>query len=300
MAGMNASHIESLDVPHLSKPPRRIVSLVPSLTESLFDLGAGDRLVGISDYCRPPQPQEGELQRIGGTKAPDVEAIIQLKPDLILANREENGRQSVEELVEAGLTVWLTFPRSVDQAMDVLWAIVNLLHIPESGARLDYLQKSLDWTTKATAPGLEKKLFCPIWQEEHPRAGVWWMTFNRDTYCHDLLARCGGLNVFADRERRFPLEADLGLAQPDATQDGDRRYPRVTVEEVARAAPEVILLPSEPYAFADSDARAIKHILADTPAVRSGKVHLVEGSLITWHGTRLALALAELPALFQG
>jgi len=296
---MNPRPHVSLEVPLLAQPPQRIVSLVPSLTESLFDLGAGDRLVGITDFCRPPRMEDGPLQRIGGTKDPDVEAIIQLKPDLVLANKEENGRQAVERLVEAGMTLWLTFPRSVAQAMDVLWGMVNLLRIPEAAVRLDHLQVSLDWTARASPPGMERRVFCPIWQEEHPQAGTWWMTFNRDTYCHDLLARCGGLNVFADRERRIPLEADLGLADPESGLDEDVRYPRVTAEEILRAAPEVILLPNEPYGFDDSDARRMRQILAETPAVRTGSLHLVDGRLISWHGTRLALALAELPAILQ-
>jgi iron complex transport system substrate-binding protein len=297
---MNAALADLRQAPQFAKAPQRIVSLVPSLTESLFDLGAGDRLVGITDYCRPPQTDEDRLVRIGGTRAPEVDTILRLQPDLILANQEENGRKQVEMLVEAGLTVWLTFPRTVDQALGVLREMVNLLRIPEAVARLDSLQKSLDWTAGASSPAKQRRVFCPIWQDEHPQAGVWWMTFNQDTYCHDLLARCGGQNVFADRERRIPLEADLGLSEAETAHEQDVRYPRVTPQEVKRAAPEVILLPSEPYAFGDSDAKDIADMLAGTPAVRTGQVHRIDGSLITWHGTRLALALAELPAILQG
>jgi ABC-type Fe3+-hydroxamate transport system substrate-binding protein len=105
--------------------------------------------------------------------------------------------------------------------------------------------------------------------------------------------------VFADRERRFPLDADLGLQKPETERQRDVRYPRVTVNEVIEAAPEVIFLPSEPYAFDEHDAVEIKRIFAKTPAVRDGRVHLIDGSLITWHGTRLALALAELPPYLQ-
>jgi ABC-type Fe3+-hydroxamate transport system substrate-binding protein len=287
------------EMPLLAEPPQRIVSLVPSLTESIFDLGAGDRLVGVTDYCRPPETEQPPLQRVGGTKSPDVETIALLKPDLILANKEENDRQAIEALLEAKLPVWLTFPQSVEQAMDVLWGLVNLLRIPESAARLESLQISLEWTTRAGLPGNARRVFCPIWQEEHAQVGLWWMTFNRHTYCHDLLAGCGGENVFADRERRFPLDADLGLQKPETDRQGDVRYPRVTVNEVIEAAPEVIFLPSEPYAFDEHDAVEIKRIFAKTPAVRDDRVHLIDGSLITWHGTRLALALAELPPYLQ-
>lgn len=291
--------LKLLEMPLLAVAPRRIVSLVPSITDSIYDLGAGDRLVGITDYCRHPQAEEDRLPRVGGTKSPDVASIVKLTPDLVLANKEENDRQSVETLVEAGLAVWLTFPQTVEQAMDVLWGLVNILRIPESAARLENLQISLDWTAMAGLAGIAPRVFCPIWQDEHPQAGLWWMTFNRHTYCHDLLAHCGGESVFANRERRIPLEADLGLEKAEASHVEDTRYPCVTAEEVAKTAPEVIFLPSEPFAFDEHDTERVKAALADTPAVRAGRVHLIDGSLITWHGTRLAQALAELPAYLQ-
>ncbi len=295
MEDLNPLH----EMPILAQAPRTIVSLVPSLTESLFDLGAGDRLVGITDYCTPPEADQARLQRLGGTKSPDVEAILDLQPDLILANREENEPETIHTLEAAGLRVWLTFPQSVAQAMDVLWGLVNLLRIPQAASRLENLQISLEWTAKAIQPGDMPRLFCPIWQEEHDRVGTWWMTFNRHTYCHDVLERCGGQNVFAERLRRYPLEADLGLAPPEEESVGDTRYPRVTVSDIIEAAPEIIFLPSEPFTFSEQDADRIRRTFAETPAVRSGRVHRIDGTLITWHGTRLARALAELPPYLQ-
>jgi ABC-type Fe3+-hydroxamate transport system substrate-binding protein len=124
------------------------------------------------------------------------------------------------------------------------------------------------------------------------------MTANRATYVHDVLRLCGGANVFAERERRYPLAADLDPAQPaEAHAPGrDTRYPRVTSAEVVALAPEVILLPSEPYPFAEADLAAFD-AWPEMPAVQSGRIHLVDGSALTWPGTRLAAALAELPAL---
>lgn len=278
-----------------TRPPERVVSLVPSMTESLFDLGAGRYLVGVTDYCRPPEPDVARLARVGGTRTADPEAILKLAPDLVMANQEENSRRTVEALEARGVPVWVTFPRSVAEALDVLWVLVRLFDVAASGVRLRTLEVALDWERQAALQRQPLRVFCPIWQGE--TAGErWWMTFSRGTYAHDVLAHCGGENVFADRPRRYPLQADLGRAPAEDPGERDTRYPHVTSEEVRQAAPEVVLLPDEPWAFSEADTAQLVELLADTPAVRAGRVHAVDGSLITWHGTRLARALAELPA----
>lgn len=281
-----------------SRPPTRVVSLVPSMTESFFDLGLGDRIVGVTDFCRPPA-DAGQIVRVGGTKSPSLERILALNPDLVVANQEENTRQAVEELEAAGLKVWVSFPRSVDDALQVLWALVRLFQTDRGAAQLKTLEATLAWTEQASLHREPTPFFCPIWREPRVGEGTWWMTFNRDTYAHDLLARCGGLNVFAKRERRYPLAADLNETVAEDPGERDTRYPRVTLVEVIDAAPEVILLPDEPYAFSGEEVAQLKDHLADTPAVKEGRLHLVDGSLITWHGTRLARALAEIPAYLQ-
>jgi len=275
-------------------PPQRVVSLVPSMTESLFDLDLGKSLVGITDYCLPPTGAAGRLTRVGGTRSPDVEAITGLKPDLVIANMEENSKPAVEALERAGLKVWVTFPRTVQQALELLWALVGLFRVKEPVAKIKALENSLEWTERAAQEQRPARVFCPIWAGEEHR---WLMTFNRDTYAHDLLARCGGENVFAGRERRYPVAADLGEAEPEPAAGRDTRYPRVTLEEIRQAAPEVILFPSEPYAFGQPQVQQLTKLLQSTPAVQNGRVHQVDGSLITWHGTRLGRALAELPGL---
>ena len=122
------------------------------------------------------------------------------------------------------------------------------------------------------------------------------MTANSQTYLSDLLRVCGGENVFSDRERRYPLAADLDPDQPARGATADRRYPRVTLAEILAAHPEVILLPSEPYAFSQTDYDYWMQF-ADLSAVQNNRIHLVDGSLLTWHGTRLAKALHEIPIL---
>jgi len=274
---------------------QRVVSLVPSVTESLFDLGLGQRVVGVTDYCIYPAGPLVGLPRIGGTKDVRVADVLALKPDLVIANKEENTRPIVEALQEAGLAVWVTFPESAREALDLLWDIIRRFDAPQQGHRLAALEKVYEWAVAAAENANPTPVFCPIWKGDD-----WWMTINGATYVSDLIRVCGGLNVFAERERRYPLAADLDPehASPAEAAPGDTRYPRVTLDEILAARPEVILLPSEPYAFAEADYDYWMQF-TDLPAVQNNRVHLVDGSLLTWHGTRLAKALQEIPALLM-
>ncbi len=281
-----------------TRPPSRVVSLVPSVTDSLFEFGLGGHLVGVTDFCQPSEGDMARLKRVGGTRSPEIDAILDLKPDLVIANMEENSRESVEALEAAGLKVWVTFPRTVQGALDLLWTFTSLFRANEPAAKIKALEVSLDWAARAAEDGQRLRVFCPIWMEATADAEPWFMTFNRDTYAHDLLASCGGENVFADRDRRYPLAADLGRAEAEDPGDRDVRYPRVTLAEIRQAEPEVILLPDEPFGFDETHEGKITGWLSETPAVRNGRVHRIDGSLITWHGTRLGRALAELPRYF--
>jgi ABC-type Fe3+-hydroxamate transport system substrate-binding protein len=267
------------------------------MTQSLIDLGVADRLVAVTDYCPVEKIEVGVVQQVGGPKNPDVDAIIALRPDIVLANREENKPAMVQALQEAAIPVWVTFPRSAQESMDVLWALTGMLRLDSlAAARLHALQKTLDWALTARQSDPLIKTFCPIWQDTTADGVQWWMTFNQDTYAHDVLACSGGENIFADRWRRYPLEADLGRAPEENAGDRDRRYPRVTIDEILQRQPEVILLPDEPYHFDQASLQEIRSLLSDTPAVADDRVYLIEGALLTWHGTYLAQALANLPA----
>ncbi len=290
-------HIDTL---RLEKPPRRVVSLVPSLTESLFDLGLGEVLVGITDYCVFPAEQVKRLPRVGGTKNPRLEEILALSPDLVLANREENTQQIVQALEAVQVPVWVTFPKTVRAALDILWLLVGLFHNRTAASKLETLEIALGWTQNAFIDRGPVRYFCPIWFERNSDGLPWWMTFNHETYAHDLLAIFGGRNVFADRQRRYPLEADLGQADPQDAEHRDTRYPRIGLDELREASPDLILLPSEPFLFETHHVVEIKRYLGKSPAVRNNRLVLVDGSLLTWHGTRIGRALQELPALIAG
>jgi iron complex transport system substrate-binding protein len=283
---------------HLASPPKRVVSLVPSVTESLFDLGLGGSVVGITDFCVHPAEHLGGITRFGGPKNPKVEEIIALNPDLVFANQEENTQQTVLQMEAAGLAVWVTFPKTIRQSLDVLWAIVGIFRDQEAAVRLQILEKSVEWAESALAEKQPRRYFCPIWKSETDGGVHWWMTINENTYIHDLLRLIGGENIFAHRQRRYPLDADLGLTQAQETGERDDRYPRVTVDEIISMKPEIILLPSEPFSFTNTHRQEIETLLSETPAVREGWIYLVEGSLLSWHGTRLARSLQELPSFF--
>lgn len=279
-------------------PPQRVVSLVPSDTASLFDLGLGDCLVAVTSFCKPPAGRAAALAIAGGPKNPAVERITALKPDLVIANREENDRQSIERLSEAGVMVWLNFPKTVREAIDHLWLISRLFRREAAAARVRLLEQSLDWAEMASQDNPPVRYFCPIWEDRLETGERWWMTFNGQSYSSDLLRIFNGVNVFAGRERRYPLLAELGHAAAEDASGRDTRYPRVGQKEIIAAAPEVILLPDEPYSYSHKDVGRMREVIAQTPAGEAGRIFPIDGTLITWYGTRLGKALETIPDLF--
>jgi ABC-type Fe3+-hydroxamate transport system substrate-binding protein len=279
--------------------PKSVVSLVPSISASMMDLGLGERLLGITDFCPDPVSVDTDIKRIGGPKNPDVAKIVDLQPELVIANFEENTLEAVESLEQSGLKVWVTFPCSTEQAMEFLWTLVQLFRVREAADQVTVLEATLEWTAKASRerPGI--RYFCPIWFEEDSPHGPWWMTFNQHTYSHDVLQVVGGENVFAERTRQHPLAADIGQQEAEPAGERDTRYPRISLKELRESSPDLILLPGEPFHFDASHIDYMNQQLQDVPAVESGRIELVDGSLITWFGTRLANALSELPQLFR-
>jgi ABC-type Fe3+-hydroxamate transport system substrate-binding protein len=252
-------------------PPRpaRIVSLVPSITELLFALGLEGRIVGVTIFCSEPPDQVARTPKVGREKDPDLSRIRALQPDLVVANMEENRRDVVEALRAEGVTVWVTFPRTVAEGIALIRELGSLTATDQPAAALARPLEAAHARARVRVAGRPRaRVFCPIWRGPY-------MTVNRDTYVNDVLETCGGDNVFA------------------ASAD---RYPTVTLDEVREAAPDVILLPDEPFRFRDAH-RADFTPLADVPAVRSGRVHLVDGKLLSWYGPRIGDALDRLPDL---
>lgn len=274
----------------LAGPPRRIVSLVPSETEAVCDLVGEGRLVGCTDYCEEPPGLRERLPSVGGTKKFDVDAVVALEPDLVLANKEENGRKLVEALLARGLPVHVSFPTTVSEALDYLASLAVLLGVdPTDAPVIRRAREAYDRAAVSSVAPL--RTFVPIWMDPL-------MTFDGRVLASDLLELCGGTNVFSDRPRRYPLAADLGRA-PALTEarvgDRDTRYPRITLAEVESRKPQAILLPDEPHAFTEDDAAVFR--ARAFPAATRERIVFCSGKDLFWYGTRLAGSIERITAL---
>jgi len=208
---------------------------------------------------------------VGGEKNPKLEVIRDLAPDLVIVNVEENVRAHVDTLRAWGIPVHVTYPRTVAAGIELVGELGALLDTGPRAREMEAALRARYHEVRATAARRPAQpVFCPIWRRPY-------MTINRDTYIHDMLAVVGGKNVFAD---------------------DPKRYPEVTLEQVAATDVEVILLPDEPYRFRQVH-RADFAAYADLPAVRDGRIHLVDGKLLSWYGPRIAEALRVLPPLFD-
>lgn len=268
--------------------PNRVVSLVPSLTESLYDLDLGARLVGVTDYCVRPANAVECSARVGGTKNPDIDRIIELEPDLVLLNDEENRRADAEALHHAGVPIWVTGPRSIFDALNLLWNIMAVFDHGVMSARVREIERAYDYQQASVQTVTPVRVFVPIWRDP-------WMTFTNNTYAHDVVRVCGGFNVFSDYNEAPPAK---DAASTSHSAKRSRHYPQITVEDIIAAQPELVLLPDEPYRFAQAE-RDFLHQL-DIPASRTGRIISVDGSLLSWHGTRTGYALRDLPGIIMG
>jgi ABC-type Fe3+-hydroxamate transport system substrate-binding protein len=202
----------------LTEPPQRIVSLVPSLTEALAVTVPG-RLAGATDWCTHPAGLD--VPRVRGTKNPDRAAIAALRPDLVVANREENRRHDVEHLRAAGIPVWVTEIETVDAALRSLRRLfTEVLSIPEPR----WISSAASaWSGPPALPAL--RTVVPVWRDP-------WMVVGASTFTGDIITRLGLAHLFGD--------------SPD-------RYPRHELTSIAAAGAELAVLPDEPYRFTASD-----------------------------------------------
>lgn len=239
----------------LDRAPKRIVSIVPSQTELLFDLGLQDEVAGITKFCIHPEEMFRTKPRIGGTKMLNIDKIRELKPDLIIGNKEENEKAQVEALMKE-YPVWMSDIYTID---DALGMIRSLGEITGKKERSDEIVSNIENgfielgdLIKSRKQQGEARIAYFIWKDPY-------MTIGSSTFIDHLLNRCGLTNVFGSLSR----------------------YPQITSDDLRKADPEVILLSSEPYPFKE------KHIEEFRSICPKAKVMVVDGEMFSWYGSRL-------------
>lgn len=240
----------------INYPPKRIISLVPSQTELLFDLGLDEEVIGLTKFCIHPEKQFKAKTKIGGTKKLNIELIRNLKPDLIIGNKEEN-EQSQIELLMGEFPVWMSDIYDLEDAKKTILQIGELVNREPEAAYLNHLIHVgfTDLQTLALQNNLHQKVAYLIWKDPYMFAG-------RDTFINDVLMRNGLHNVLTVS-----------------------RYPELDLPQLADLEPDVVLLSSEPYPFKEKHLEVIKEMIP------TAKVMLVDGEMFAWYGSRLVKAV---------
>jgi len=243
----------------LHEAPRRIVSLVPSQSELLWELGLQERLVGITKFCIHPKTMFNSIERVGGTKTLNLDKIRLLKPDLIIGNKEENEQAQVEALRKE-FKVWMSDIYTLDDAIKTIEAIGELTDASDkaksiSNAIIHSFQQ---------LPHCGKRVLYLIWKP--------YMAAGNNTFIGDMLAKIGLQNVIAEK---------------------GSRYPQLSLEQIAALEPELVFLSSEPFPFKQDHALELQQALPDS------KIILVDGELFSWYGSRLLKSVAYFHELIK-
>jgi ABC-type Fe3+-hydroxamate transport system substrate-binding protein len=243
----------------INYPPKRIISLVPSQTELLFDLGLDKEVVGLTKFCIHPIEKFATRTKIGGTKKLNIEKIRALQPDLIIGNKEENQQEQIEELM-VEFPVWMSDIATLEDAKQSIQQIGELVDRAPEAAYLNHLitQGFTDLQTLAAQNGLSKTVAYLIWKNPYMAAG-------KDTYINDILTLNGLSNILKET-----------------------RYPKIEIEELIKMQPDLVFLSSEPYPFKQEHLEELKSQLPDAT------VMLVDGEMFSWYGSRLVKAVQYL------
>lgn len=233
-----------INLPHR---PKRIISLVPSITELLYDLGLFEQIIGRTKFCVHPKELLKAIPKIGGTKNVNIDRIIALQPDLIIANKEENDKNQIEQLSQH-FPVWISDITNFTEAMDMIDVLGTILGEKKKAQQII---KDSTHLLQQLEPEKKRKTAYLIWQEPY-------MTIGQDTYIHDILHHAGYENIFGEQTR----------------------YPSFTLEELKTHQPEIILLSSEPFPFKQKHIEELALIFPNIP------IQLVDGEAFSWYGTR--------------
>jgi ABC-type Fe3+-hydroxamate transport system substrate-binding protein len=246
----------------LQFPPKRIISVVPSQTELLYDLGLDEEVVSITKFCVHPDEWFRTKTRIGGTKKLNIEKIRELQPDLIIANKEENEREQIEELARE-FPVWISDIQNIPQALQMI-QVVGQLTDREAKAN-ELVEKIVAGFTKLHKAAQSKRVAYFIWYNP-------WMSVGGDTFISNMIHTIGWQNVLKD----------------------ESRYPEITLEQLKAHNPELVLLSSEPYPFKEKHIEEIRAVLPNAD------VRLVDGEMFSWYGSRLRKAVDYLQSTIKG
>lgn len=234
-------------------PPKRIVSVVPSQTELLFDLNLNNEVAAITKFCIHPNEWFQTKTRIGGTKKLNLDQIRAMKPDLIIANKEENTQAEIEQLAQE-FPVWISDIHNLDDACNMILSVGEICNRQNESAEIVQQISSEFNQLNPLIPS--KRAVYLIWNEP-------FMTINSDTFIHEMMLRCGFENCTANH---------------------NSRYPEISVDEMKLLQPEVILLSSEPFPF------SAKHQVEIQAQFPHSQVILADGEFFSWYGSRLVEA----------
>lgn len=241
-------------------PPQRIVSLVPSITELLYDLGLFDRMVGRTKFCIHPQEPLKAVAKVGGTKNVNFERVETLQPDFIIANKEENQKEQINQLSQH-FPVWISDISTFADAMELIGQLGIILDKQTEANAI--IQQSTTLLPKIKSHNKRQAAYL-IWQKPY-------MTIGNDTYIHDMLHHCGFENVFGDQTR----------------------YPTFTLQELQERQPEIILLSSEPFPFKQKHIDELRHIFPNCA------IQLADGAAFSWYGTRFLKTFSYLKEIAE-
>jgi ABC-type Fe3+-hydroxamate transport system substrate-binding protein len=239
----------------LDKTPQRIISLVPSQTELLYDLGLNEEIAGITKFCVHPEEWFRTKTKVGGTKQLKIDIIHELKPDLIIANKEENVKEQVEELAKY-YPVWISDINNLGNAFDMIEQIGLITgKLNKSKEIIASIKKEFSQLKLINSPLGPRGTAYLIWQKPY-------MTVGGDTFIHSMMEAAGFENIFADK----------------------KRYPEISADDLPVTSCQLLLLSSEPFPFNQKHIEELQPLLPDT------KIVLVDGEMFSWYGSRLLLA----------
>lgn len=237
----------------INYPPQRIVSVVPSQTELLFDLGLDREVVGITKFCVHPGEWFRTKTRVGGTKQLNIDKIKELQPDLVIVNKEENTKEQIEALTNE-FPVWISDIKNIADALQMIQAVGLLVgREQKANSLVDDIVAGFTMLPQSAA---EKRVAYLIWYNP-------WMSVGGDTFISSMINAIGWKNVLAGKER----------------------YPEITLEELEAYNPELVLLSSEPFPFKE------KHIVEVKARLPNAEVKLVDGEMFSWYGSRMLKAI---------